>query len=116
MGPALPLEAVAPAALMDKKREVPVVQVDTLASPRDDSNVPEASPVSFLRLFRCASSSLLKLVGATHTNRLAASHNTMLQESVLTNRSCCLSNVMQPCKPPGLVPDGSGDVRRCCKW
>jgi hypothetical protein len=51
---------------MDKKREVPVIQVDTLASPRHESNVSESSPVSFLRLFRCATSSILKLVVLPH--------------------------------------------------
>lgn len=60
MGTALPLEAHPDKKMQHRKREVPVIEVETLASPRDESNSLDAAPVSFLRLFRCANSCLLK--------------------------------------------------------
>lgn len=64
----VPIAVVIPAT-MKKKGELPLVEVSMGATPRDDSDRSEVPPVSFLRLFRYVSSSLLELLSsAANTN------------------------------------------------
>jgi hypothetical protein len=63
----VPLAVVIPAT-MGKKGEVPLVEVSMGATPRDGLDRSKAPPVSFLRLFRYASSLLKLLSSAASTN------------------------------------------------
>jgi hypothetical protein len=68
----VPLAVVIPAT-MGKKGEVPLVEVSTGATPTDGSNRSQAPPVSFLRLFRFVSCSLLKLLSSAASTDTCAS-------------------------------------------